>query len=51
MGNSRPWRRRLAQPTAFEKKMQKRLRKATGTNIKFRMKQEVKNPEYKEGDE
>ncbi len=43
MGNSRTWRRRLkaSQPTAQEKRMQKRYRKAMGTNAKIRL----KNPE------
>ena len=39
MGNSRTWRRRLkaSQPTAQEKRMQKRYRKAMGTNAKIRL--------------
>ena len=39
MGNSRSFRRKHKdnQPTAVEKRIQKRLRKATGTKVRFRM--------------
>lgn len=37
MGNLRPWRRRLMALTPTEKRLQKRYRKATGTNMKVRL--------------
>jgi hypothetical protein len=40
MGNSRTWRRRLKanQPNATERRLQKRYRKSTGSNVKVRLK-------------
>ena len=44
MSNSRTWRRRLKanQPTAQEKRLQKRYRKAMGTDVKVRLNQNAK---------
>lgn len=36
-GSLRAIRRTMAAPTAFERKMQKKLRKQTGTDIRFRL--------------
>ena len=53
MGNSRTWRRRLKanQPTALEKRIQKRYRKATGTPVTVRLNQNAKMVDTPEEDE
>ena len=53
MGNSRTWRRRLKanQPTALEKRIQKRYRKATNSPVVVRLNQNAKMVDAPEEDE